>query len=197
MVVQPGSAEQLALLESFRAAQASGQIPAAAKRRWKDAAALGQLLSEDALPALSTQQAAALYRASGCSRAAEFNGNPIEEIRDSLDFLLYDTIKLEGRFQECVAEDGAYKLAGAGKEFVSYLLSLRDPHLFGVWNAGAERVLRRLNLHPGTLKQGHWGLRYIDLLDSMQRLAGRIGLADMAEADRFAGWVSRPRRSGK
>ena len=196
MVVQPGSAEQLALLQSFREAQASGQIPASAKRRWRDAAALGQLLYEDALPVMSQQQAFDLYRASGGRHAADFGANSIEEIRDSLDFLLYDTIKLEGRFQECVAEDGAYKLAGAGKEFISYLLGLRDPRLFGVWNATAERALRRMGLHPGALRQGHWGLRYIDLLDSLQRLAGRVGLVDFAEADRFAGWISRSRRSG-
>ena len=41
---------------------------------------------------------------------------------------MYDTIRLEGRFQECAAEGGAYKSAGAEKEFVSYLLCLKDPN---------------------------------------------------------------------
>ena len=72
-----------------------------------------------------------LYRASGGREASAFTSVPIEELRDSLDFLLYDTIKLEGRFDECVNPDGAYKLQGAGKEFVSWLLCLRNPGIAG------------------------------------------------------------------
>ena len=84
--------------------------------------------------------------------ASAFASVPIEELRDSLDFLLYDTIKLEGRFDECVNPDGAYKLPGAGKEFVSWLLCLRNPALLGVWNVTAERLLRRVGAFPESIE---------------------------------------------
>ena len=190
MASQSRIADPASLREGFLAAQLSGGLPTAAVRRWKDSERLAYLLSEDALASLTTEQAGALYRACGGAKGKDFRGNPVEEIRDSLDFLLYDTIKLEGRFQECVADEGAYKLSGAGKEFASFALCLREPRLFGVWNAGAERALRRLGMYPGTLNRGPWGIRYIDLLDSLQRLSARFGLSDLAEADRFAAWIA-------
>jgi hypothetical protein len=90
-----------------------------------------------------------------------------------------------------MGEEGAYKLAGAGKEFVSYLLCLREPTLFGVWNSNVERALRLLGLDPGTLRRGLWGLRYIDLLDALQGVLRRFRLADFAEVDQLAYWLTR------
>ena len=194
MASQSRVADPASLREGFLAAQRSGELPPSAVRRWRDFDRLAALLSEDALPSLTMEQAGALYRACGGAKRAEFGTNPVEEIRDSLDFLLYDTIKLEGRFHECVADEGAYKLKGAGKEFASFVLCLREPRLFGVWNTGAERALRRLGLHPGTLNRGQWGIRYIDLLDALQRLVARFGLSDLAEADRFAAWIAQQKR---
>ncbi|HEU0022323.1 MAG TPA: hypothetical protein VFR55_11715, partial [Dehalococcoidia bacterium] len=127
----------------------------------------------------------------GSRHSQDFKTNSIGEIRDSLDFLLYDTIKLESRFDECVSPGGAYQLAGAGKEFVSYLLCLREPGLFGLWNSQVERTVKFLGLYPATLSKGHWGLRYLDLLDALQRVRLQMGLVDFREVDRFAHWVAR------
>jgi hypothetical protein len=142
-------------------------------------------LDQEALTGLTQEQALALYRASGGTCAAQFRSNPLAEVRDSLDFLLYDTIKLESRFAEFAAEEGAYKLKGAGKELASCLLCLREPGLFAPWRAYTERALRRLELCPATLKQGHLGLRYLDLLDALQRLRQRFGLPDFQWVDSF------------
>ena len=135
-------------------------------------------LNQGALPSLSMDQALTLYAASGGNRRAEFKSNAVEEVRDSLDFLLYDTVMLEGRFTECAAEDGAYKLAGAGKEFVSYLLCLRDPSLFAVWSPRAERTLRKLGMYPERMKKGPLGVRYLDLLEVLVLVRQRLGLGN-------------------
>ena len=192
MVAQPGAAQQLGLGEAFQAAREAGALAAYRRKRWQPVPEYRLWLTEDNLPLLTCEQALALYRASNSRQTAEFKSNPIEEVRDSLDFLLYDTIKLEGRLDECMGEEGAYKLAGAGKEFISYLLCLREPALFGVWNANAERALRLLGLDPGTLRRGHWGLRYIDLLDALHRVMRQFPLGDFSEIDQFAYWLTRP-----
>lgn len=191
MVARSGRPDQLILREAYGTAVQSGQLDSYGRKRWDRIREFGDWLAEPALPRLSLKQAAVLYRSSGGSRRREFNSNSIDEIRDSLDFLLYDTIKLESRFDECVAAEGAYRLAGAGRGFVSYLLCLREPGLLGVWNRQAERALKALELYPATLNQGHWGLRYIDLLDALQKVRLRMGLADFREVDRFAYWVAR------
>ncbi len=146
-------------------------------------------LEQDALAVLSAEQALRLYRASGGRDAAAFSAIPIAELRDSLDFLLYDTIKLEGRFDECASPDGAYKLAGASGEFVSWLLCLRNSTLFCVWNANAERMLRRAGAFPGAVRQGPVGIRYLDMLESLERLGAQAGLPDFIALDEAA-WLS-------
>lgn len=197
MVTRPGRPGQLALAEDYRRAAQQGYLESYRRRRWEKVQEYNQWLSPSALPELTLEQALALYRASGGNRPGEFRANSVEDIRDSWDFLLYDTIKLEGRFDECVSPEGAYRLAGAGKELVSYLLCLRDPALFGVWNAAAERALKALDLYPETLRRGHWGLRYLDLLEALQRLRLRTGLEDFQAVDQFAYWVARAARTSR
>jgi hypothetical protein len=195
MGVQFVNPHQLALLESYQQAIGLGQLEGYRKRRWHRAEEFTSWLIQSALPSLCMQQALDLYRASGGNRSGEFKANPIEEIRESLDFLLYDTIKLEGRFDECASDEGAYQLSGAGKEFMSYLLCLREPALFAVWNTRAERALRLWGLYPETLQKGRVGIRYLDFLDALQRLRQQLGLADFRSVDELTYWITRPTRT--
>ena len=173
-------------------ASASGKLDSYRKRRWNRAAEFAGWLEPDALTALSPEQALRLYRASGGRESGAFSANSIEEVRDSLDFLLYDTIKLEGRFDECVSSDGAYKLAGAGKEFISWLLCLRAPTLFCVWNTNAEKMLRRAGAYPSAMKRGPEGIRYLDLLEALGRLGSQTGLPNFMAVDEMAWLSTRP-----
>ena len=170
-----------------------GKIDAYRKRRWDRAAEFIPWLDENSLAELSPERAMRLYRASGGRDAAAFAANPIEEIRDSLDFLLYDTIKLEGRFDECASDGGAYKLDGAGKEFVSWLLCLRSPALFGVWNGNAERMLRLIRAYPESMKRGPMGIRYLDMLEALARVQALARLPDLIEVDIMAYVATRPK----
>ena len=182
------------LRRSYDNALQSGALDAFRKRRWTRAAEFAGWLEQDALASLQPQQALLLYRASGGRDTASFCANPIEELRDSLDFLLYDTIKLEGRFDECVNDGGAYKLSGAGKEFVTWLLCLRNPYLFGVWNSNAERMLRGMGAYPEAMRRGPMGIRYLDLLEALARVQFQVGLPDFIEVDSLAWLSTRPRR---
>ena len=178
----------------FDEAMEAGTLDSYRKRRWSRAAEFAGWLEQDVLPDLQAEQALRLYRASGGRDAAAFSGNAIEELRDSLDFLLYDTIKLEGRFDECAAPGGAYRLAGAGREFVSWLLCVRNPQLFCVWNGNAEKMLRRAGSYPSTMKQGPEGIRYLDMLEALGRLGSQAGLPNFMAVDELAWLVARPRR---
>lgn len=186
----------LALRDTYGEALRRGQLRRYRKRRWDQALEFAAWLSEKALLSMSVDRALTLYRASGSNRTAEFETNPIEEVRDSLDFLLYDTIKLEGRFSECASDGGAYKLVGAGKEFVSYLMCLRDPTLFAVWNRPAEGALKLLGMYPATLRNGDLGLGYLDLLEVLQRVRRQLGLAHFRAVDEVCYLVSQQGKLG-
>jgi hypothetical protein len=156
------------------------------RKKWSRSAEFQQWLQQESLLTLSMEQALELYRASGGRDSAGFKTNTIEDIRDGLDFLLYDNIKLEGRFDECAAPEGAYRMAGAGREFPSYLLCLSNPGLFAVWNANAEGLLKQAGLFPASIKHGPVGIRYLDLLESLNGVRAQSGRRDFREIDELA-----------
>lgn len=179
------------LSRTYEEALETGADASYRKRRWGRVAEFADMLEQDALPSLGPEQALRLYRASGGRRTAEFGATPIEELRDSLDFLLYDTIKLEGRFDECASDEGAYSLAGAGRKFVSWLLCLRNPALLAVWNSNAERMLKRLGAFPDSMSRGPVGIRYLDMMEALATVRARVGLRDFIEVDILAYLASR------
>ena len=187
-----GSAKWLVHWEAYQQALRLGQLEAYRQRRWQRSGEFFTWLDQSNLPNLTMEQSLVLYRASGGGKTGAFKANPIEEIRDALDFLLFDTIMLEERFGECASQEGAYNLAGTGKEFYSYLLCLRNPALFAVWNSNAERALHRLEIFPKTLGKGHLGLGYLDLLERLQPVCQQLGLADFRTVDEFAYVLSKP-----
>jgi hypothetical protein len=156
------------------------------RKKWLRTGEFRQWLGQDALLELTTDQALELYRASGGRDSSGFKTNTIEDIRDGLDFLLYDNIKLEGRFDECAAPGGAYRLEGTGKEFPSYLLCLTNPSLFAVWNANAEGLLKQSGLLTANLKRGPMGIRYLDALEALNQIRARSGRGDFREIDELA-----------
>ena len=167
------------------------------RKKWLRSAEFYRWLQEDSLPGLEMDQALDLYRASGGRDIAGFKTNTIEDIRDGLDFLLYDNIKLEGRFDECAAPEGAYRMAGAGREFPSYLLCLSNPGLFAVWNANAEGLLKQAGLLPASIKRGPVGIRYLDLLEALNQVRARSGRRDFREIDELAYQAARTKSSAK
>ena len=182
---------------AFSKAETEPKLAKYRRRKWARSMEFAGWIDEARLPGITMEQTLSLYAASGGAHRQDFNSNPIDEIRDSLDFLLYDTVKLEGRFQECADDAGAFKLAGAGKDFVSYLLCLSEPRLFAVWNANAEKVLRKLGLEVGALRRGPMGIGYIDLLEGSELVRRRLGMADFRLVDEFFYSVSRPVARGE
>lgn len=183
-----------ALAEAFRQAVADGSLDTFRRRRWGRADEWQVWLEQDALHQLTADQAAALYRGAGGRQVAKFRANPIEDVRETVDFLLYDAIKLENRFEECAVATAGFGLTGAGKEWPSYLLALRDPTLFAPWSPHTERALRRLGLLPPGFNRGHPGLCYIDLLDILGNLARRLRLPDFRSVDEFCYFNGRNRK---
>ena len=195
MVTGLGGANWLEIQQTYRQAVSDGRLDAYVKRRWLRSEEFADWLTQDRLPALSMEQALSLFRASGGRKSQEFKSNSIEDIRDSLDFLLFDTIGLETRFAECASTTGAYYLAGAGREWASYALCLAEPSLFAFWGSHSENALRRLGVYPGNLNKGHLGLGYLDLLNALHTLRLRSGLTDFRAVDQLAFFVTR--KSGR
>ena len=159
--------------------------------RWERAGEFQGWLNEATLQDLAFQQAKEIYRAAGGRKITEFNSNSIEEIRDAIDFLLYDPLSLEGRFSECVNRGSSCALGGSSKEFASYLLCIKDPQLLGVWSAYSERALAMLGLTIPKKRNLSPGTRYVQYLDLLWGLRRTTALADFQALDGFLYWLSR------
>jgi len=182
MVAKTGSGWS-ELANSYQQSLGKGLLEPYRKRRWARYREFSRWLDQESLTRLNIEQAANLFRASGGNRPAEFKTNSVEAIRDTLDFLLYDEVKLEGRFGECATEGGGFKLVGAGKEFISYVLCLREPFLFGIWNTNSERVLRQMGSRNAITQTGPLGIQYLDVLDDLAQLKAHMGLPDFRAVD--------------
>ena len=79
------------------------------------------------------------------------------------------------------------------RSFVSWLLCLRSPALFGVWNGNAERMLRLLRAYPESMKRGPMGIRYLDMLEALARVQAQGRLPDFIEVDIMAYVATRPK----
>ena len=191
MVTGLGGSNWLEVRQAYEGALSDGRLDGYVKRRWLRSEEFAHWLAQERLLALSMEQALTLYRASGGRKSQEFRSNPIPDIRDSLDFLLFDTIGLETRFAECASTTGAYYLAGTGREFMSYVLCLADPSLFAFWGSHSENALRRLGTYPANLNKGHLGLSYLDLLNAFHAVRLRSGLTDFRAVDQLAFLVTR------
>ncbi len=191
MAAKSGPAKALGPWQFYRETANLGYLAEYRRRRWSRFAECQNWLAQEALAGLSWDQGLTLFRSSGASGIREFRTNQLEEVRDALDFLLYDTITLEVRFAECAASGGSYHLPGLGKEFVSYLLCLRDPSLFGVWQSYVPRALRLMGKCPPNLGKGHLGLGYLDLLDALQGVRRETGLDDFRGVDEYCYAITR------
>ena len=186
MATKSSGADWLSRLDTYQKSLIDGRLEAYRTRRWQRAREFSGWLDERSIPTLTSEQAVAIYRASGSRQTRKFKAIPMEEVRDSLDFLLYDTLGLEKRFDESASTEGAYNLSGSGKEFVSYVLCVRDPGLFAFWSSHAERALGTLGIYPNELRRGNLGVGYMDLLEAMTVVRGRMGLSDFQVVDDFA-----------
>ena len=191
MAVRSGAAKPIGLWEFYQETANRGYLAEYRRRRWSRFAECRNWLAQESLAELSWDQGITLFRASGARGIREFRTNQLEEVRDTLDFLLYDTITLEVRFAECAASGGSYHMPGVGKEFVSYILCLRDPSLFGIWQPYVPRALRLMGRCPANLGKGHLGLGYLDLLDGLQRVKQESEVADFRAVDEYCFAVTR------
>ena len=191
MATKSGAATPLGLWETYREAANGGYLAEYRRLRRSRFAEYQIWLEQEALAGLSWDQGLTLFRSSGARGIKEFQTNQLEEVREALDFLLHDPIGLEGRFAECAADGGSYHLPGLDKKFVSYLLCLRDPSLFGIWQSYVPRALRLMGWCPPKLGKGHLGLGYLDLLEALQRVRQETGLADYRGVDEYCYAITR------
>ena len=88
MVSEKYNLKRSDLWETFLTASNDPLLAGFRKKRWGEFEKRRSWLDQDALPDLSLEQSLVLFRASGSRGIKSFKDNELDEVRDSLDFLL-------------------------------------------------------------------------------------------------------------
>jgi len=123
-----------ALVYRFRLLEQGSDLDRMRKRKWAKARIAHKLIQDDRIQALTPNEAGELYRSLPIpqGKRSDFLGNPIEELRESLWFLLYEELSYEMRVWEFLDDMGGYRLKGGDRSLAAALFFTREPSLYGL-----------------------------------------------------------------
>ena len=138
------------LVRHFAELERSGRLEGLHQRKWGQSGTVETLIEERRLQELSPKEAELLYRGLPIFQGKRkvFLGNPIQEVRECLWFLLFGEAPYEIRVWELLDDLGGYRLQGADRQLISALLCVQEPLMYGLTNATVDRALRKLGLFP-------------------------------------------------
>ena len=179
--------EPHALVQRFQELERSSDLERLRHRKWAGACTAQALIQDERLQRLTMEEAAGLYRSLPITqrRCREFLGNPLQEIRECLWFLLYEEATYEIRVWEFLDEMGGYRLRGGDQPLVGALLCTQNPLLYGLVNATAGKGLRRLGMFPKLQRNESHAGRFQKTQEALWRLREIAGFQDFRETDDF------------
>ena len=130
-----------ALVYRFRLLEQGSDLDRMRKRKWAKARIAHKLIQDDRIQALTPNEAGELYRSLPIpqGKRSDFLGNPIEELRESLWFLLYEELSYEMRVWEFLDDMGGYRLKGGDRSLAAALFFTREPSLYGLVNTNVGK----------------------------------------------------------
>ncbi|MEE8442370.1 MAG: hypothetical protein V3S37_01360 [Dehalococcoidia bacterium] len=157
------------------------------RRKWGKAETASELTKEESLAALTMEQADELYRSLPVTqrKRGEFLSNPLQEIRECIEFLLYGEVTYEIRVWEFLDEMGGYRLNGGDEPLAAALLCTRDPLLYGLVNTTVSRALRKMGIAPQFYPgESHAG-RIQKVQETLWQVLGAANFKDFTVTDDF------------
>ncbi|MBI4311189.1 MAG: hypothetical protein HY681_05340 [Chloroflexi bacterium] len=172
-------------LERFKALQQTEAVKKIHQRKWGKAERARELVKEETLNSFTLEQAEELYRCLPVSQRGrqQFLSNPIEVIRESLLFLLWEPLMYEMRVYEFL--DQGEWLRGADISLAAALLCTKDPDLYGPISANTEKGLKVLGMYPVFEKNESNAGRFQKVQETLFYLFRRSDLRDLLETDDF------------
>lgn len=158
------------------------------RKDWWEKLDYDKFITREAIDQLSAEDALKLYKNTGWGVKLyphTFIENGIERIKDSLQYLLYGDAPLEERFTNVVDPNGSYKIKGTGREFASFLLCVKDPQEYGIWNGAVDDGLKLLKMTPRRKRGEKVGETYIKVLQVLKKLQDKCGFGDLQITDEF------------
>ena len=176
-----------ALVDRFRLLEQGNGLEGMRKRKWAKVRIALELIQEERIQGLTQDEASELYRSLPISQGkrSDFLDNPIEELRESLWFLLYEELSYEMRVWEFLDDMGGYRLKGGDRSLAAALFFTREPLLYGLVNTNVEKGLRRLGMAPRYGRNESHAGRFQKAQEAVWQVQGMAGFEDFSVTDDF------------
>ena len=176
-----------ALVDRFRLLEQGSDLDSMRKRKWGKASIAHELIQEERIQGLMPDEADELYRSLPISQGkrSQFVSNPIDELRESLWFLLYEQLSYEMRVWEFLDDMGGYGIKGGERSLVAALFFTKDPLLYGLVNTNVEKGLRRLGMAPKYDRNESHAGRFQKVQEAIWQVQGMARFEDFSVTDDF------------
>lgn len=111
----------------------------------------------------------------------------MEKLKESLKYLLDESINIQDRFDNMVYLHGKYHVRGISNGLATAILHLYNPKEYGVWNKRSKKALYLLGKTPEVT--GSWGSDYIAINKKLYELRDFLG-TDLTTLDCFLGKIA-------
>jgi outer membrane protein assembly factor BamB/thermostable 8-oxoguanine DNA glycosylase len=109
------------------------------------------------------------------------------KLRETIAFLLNESIDIKTRINEVLKGNGRYKIAGMGKNLATAILHVFKPDKYAIWNNRVEDALKKFGLLPRL--SGDLGEHYLKLNQVLTDLKTKLN-TDLTTVDMFMYYIS-------
>ncbi|MDV2495789.1 MAG: endonuclease NucS [bacterium] len=108
-----------------------------------------------------------------------------KKFRDTLTFLLDETISLKERINEVLNKNGKHHIEGLGRGLTTSLLMDLNPQQYVTWNNKTDKGLETLGCQPSFERGDDWGTKYEKILEAIREIQSLNPQSNFLEIDHF------------
>ncbi len=175
------------LVDRFRLLEQGSDLDTVRRRKWAKAGIAHELIQGERIQELTLDEAGELSRSLPISQGkrSDFLSNPIEELQESLWFLLYEELSYEMRVWEFLDDMGSYRVNSGDRSLVAALFFTRDPLLYGLVNTNVDKGLRQLGMSPQYDRNESHAGRFQKIQEAVWQVQGMARFEDFSVTDDF------------
>jgi len=114
----------------------------------------------------------------------------IKKFRETMKFLLNESIPVRERLNEILNKDGRFHIEGIGKALATSILMDLDPQKYATWNNKTNMGLEALGLTPQFARGDDWGTKYEKVMEILRHIKDLKLELSFLEVDHFLHIVS-------
>ncbi len=114
----------------------------------------------------------------------------MNRLKETLRFLLNETVPIKERINEILDSDSKYYINGLGQQTITSILMDLNPKHYATWNETTKKGLRFLGRYPEPPRGSDLGTWYVNVMESIEKIVKLKPELNHVEIDHFLYIVS-------